>query len=237
MHDIGIYQCEKAAGLDLRAAAKVDSDLHVAPGADALLDAGAEVVVDFSVADAARTNLPQVAARGIHAVVGTTGLGDADVGSLRSAFTTSNCVLAANFAIGAVLSMRFAELAAPFFETAEVLEFHHDSKRDAPSGTARATVARMAAASDRWAPDPTEDEVVAGARGGVADAGIRVHAVRLRGVIASQEVLLGTTGQTLSIRHDTFDRSSFMPGVLLAAKRVADLPDRFTVGIESLLGV
>ena len=219
------------AGEDAPGGVRVEGELA------SLVDAGADVVVDFTVADAARATLPLLAEHGLHAVVGTTGLDDADVESLRGAFTTSNCVLAPNFAIGAVLMVRFAELAAPFFETAEVLELHHDAKRDAPSGTAMATVRRMAAASDRWAPDPTELEVVPGARGGKADQGIPVHAIRLRGVIASQEVLLGTTGQTLSIRHDTFDRSSFMPGVLLACKRVADLPDRVTVGIEGLLGV
>jgi 4-hydroxy-tetrahydrodipicolinate reductase len=219
------------AGTDAGAGVTVRAELP------ALVDAGVEVVVDFSVADAARSNLPWVGEHGLHAVVGTTGLHEADLAAIREAFTASNCLVAANFAIGAVLTMRFAELAAPFFETAEVIELHHDNKRDAPSGTAMATVARMAAASDRWAPDPTEQEVVAGARGGKGPANIPVHAVRLRGVIASQEVLLGTTGQTLSIRHDTFDRSSFMPGVLLAAKRVAGLPDRFTLGIDSLLGV
>jgi 4-hydroxy-tetrahydrodipicolinate reductase len=244
---MGRTVCEAVAGdAELHLVAAVDPNgagqdvpggVPVATELAALEDAGVEVVVDFSVAAAVRTTLPWVAGTGMHAVVGTTGLDAADLDNLRAAFTSSNCLLAPNFAIGAVLTMRFAELAAPFFETAEVLEFHHDAKRDAPSGTARATVERMAAASDRWAPDPTEDEVVAGARGGKADAGIRVHAIRLRGVIASQEVLLGTTGQTLSIRHDTFDRSSFMPGVLLAAKRVAGLPDRFTIGIESLLGV
>ncbi len=131
-----------------------------------LVEAGAEVVVDFTIAPAARTTLPFLAANGIHAVVGTTGFDDADLKAFESAFSTSNCLIAANFAIGAVLMMRFAELAAPFFETAEVIELHHDAKRDAPSGTAMTTIARMAAASDRWAPDPTEDEVVPGARGG-----------------------------------------------------------------------
>jgi 4-hydroxy-tetrahydrodipicolinate reductase len=222
---------------DLHAGASAPGGVAGAGGLAALVDAGVDVVVDFTVADAARTTLPFVGEHGLHAVVGTTGLGDDDVESLRAAFTASNCVLAANFAIGAALMMRFAELAAPFFETAEVIELHHDAKRDAPSGTALATVRRMAAASDRWATDPTEHEVVAGARGGKADAGIPVHAVRLRGVIASQEVLLGTTGQTLTVRHDTFDRTSFMPGVLLACKRVAGLPDRVTIGIDGLLGI
>src|SRR5699024_3126002 len=140
------------------------------------------------------------------------------------------------FAIGAVLMMRFAELAAPWFETAEIIELHHDGKIDAPSGTAAATARRMAAASGAWAPDPTEDETVAGARGGEGPAGIRIHAVRLRGLVASQEVLLGTTGQWLTIRHDSTDRASFMPGVLLAVKAVADRPG-LTVGLDALLGV
>jgi 4-hydroxy-tetrahydrodipicolinate reductase len=253
---VGVLGAGGRMGKTVCEAVSADPELHLVaavdplhPGADApggvaiaaepaaLADAKAEVVVDFSVADAARHNLPWVAAQGMHAVVGTTGLDDADLARVREAFTSSNCLVAPNFAIGAVLTMRFAELAAPFFETAEVVELHHDNKRDAPSGTAMATAARMAAASDRWAPDPTETEVLAGARGGVGPAGIRVHAVRLRGVVASQEVLLGTTGQTLTIRHDTYDRSSFMPGVLLAVKRVASLPDRLTVGIDALLGV
>ena len=125
--------------------------------------------------------------------------------------------------------MRFAELAAPFFETAEVIELHHDTKADAPSGTAMMTVQRMAAASPDWAPDPTKHDVVAGARGGAGRGGIHVHSVRLRGLVAHQEVLLGTTGQSLTIRHDSYDRTSFMPGVLLAVKQVAERPG-LTVG-------
>ena len=130
--------------------------------------------------------------------------------------------------------MRFAELAAPWFETAEVLEFHHDAKVDSPSGTAMRTVERMAAASDDWAPDPTTTEVVDGARGGEGPGRIRVHAIRMRGMVAHQEVVLGTTGQTLSIRHDSYDRSSFMPGVVLAAKRIADHPG-VTIGLDAYL--
>ena len=196
-----------------------------------------EVVVDFTIAPAARLTVPWLGEHGIHAVVGTSGFDEHDLDGFRGAFTTSNCLVAANFAIGAVLMMRFAELAAPFFETAEVIELHHDNKRDAPSGTAMATVARMAAASERWAPDPTEDLVVAGARGAKGPAGIAVHSVRLRGLVAHQEVLLGTTGQTLTIRHDSYDRTSFMPGVLLGVKGVAGLPEHVTVGIDALLGV
>jgi 4-hydroxy-tetrahydrodipicolinate reductase len=210
------------AGLDLRQVTGVDLPLALAAAPDAFLDAGVQVAVDFTQVGAARANLAWLAAHGVHAVVGTTGFSEADLDGFRSAFVTSNCVIAPNFAIGAILMMRFAELAAPYFETAEVIELHHDQKVDAPSGTARLTVERMAATSAEWAPDPTTDEVIAGSRGGLGPADIRVHSVRMRGMVAHQEVLLGTAGQTLTIRHDSYDRSSFMPGVVLAVKAVAD---------------
>lgn len=195
-----------------------------------------EVVIDFTQAEAARANIHWAAEQGVHAVVGTSGLTADDHQRFAAAFTRSNCVIAPNFAIGAVLMIAFAEKAAPFFDTADVIELHHDGKRDAPSGTAMYTAERMAAASDQWAPDPTQDWVLEGARGGAGPAGIRVHALRVRGMVASQEVILGTTGQSLTIRHDTFDRSSFMPGVLLAVKAVADHPG-LTVGLDQLLGL
>lgn len=201
-----------------------------------LIAATPDVVVDFTIADAARVNLPQIADAGIHAVVGTTGFSDDDVAALRAAFTSSNCLIAANFAISAVLMMRFAELAAPFFETAEVIELHHDTKIDAPSGTAMATVKRMADASSDWADDPTEHEVVPGARGGQAAPGIRVHSVRMRGMVAHQEVVLGALGQSLTIRQDSYDRSSFTPGVLLSCKRIADHRG-LTIGLDAILDV
>ena len=144
-------------------------------------------------------------------------------------------MIAPNFAIGAVLMVRFAELAAPWFETAEVIELHHDQKIDAPSGTALLTVERMAAASSDWAPDPTTKTVRRGrTRREWAPAGIHVHSVRLRGLVAHEEVLLGTAGQSLSIRHDSYDRTSFMPGVVLAVKAVRDRPG-LTVGLDTLL--
>lgn len=221
-------------GIDLRQVTGVNGGLQLQGDAEALRAAGAEVAVDFTVAEAARGNLRWCAENGVHAVVGTTGFSEDDYAEFERVFTKSNCVIAPNFAIGAVLMMRFAELSAPYFDTAEIIEMHHDGKVDAPSGTARTTADRMAAASSQWAPDPTEQEVVAGARGGKAAGGIPIHAVRMRGTFAHQEVILGTTGQTLSIRHDTFDRDCYMPGVLLAVKSVADRPG-LTRGLDQLL--
>ena len=152
----------------------------------------------------------------------------------RAAFTTSNCLIASNFAISAVLMMRFAEQAAPYFDTAEIIELHHDQKVDAPSGTAVTTARRMAAASAEWAADPTKHELYPGARGGAGPAGIRLHSVRMRGMVAHQEVILGAAGQTLTIRQDSYDRSSYMPGVVLACKRVADHPG-VTEGLDAVL--
>jgi 4-hydroxy-tetrahydrodipicolinate reductase len=211
-------------------------DVLVDAGPDALMERGVQVVVDFTRIEAARQNLAWAADAGVHAVVGTTGFTEDDFATLRESFRSSNCLVAPNFAIGAVLLMRMAELAAPWFETAEVIELHHDRKVDAPSGTALRTVERMAAASDEWAADPTESQTLAGTRGGEGPAGIHVHSVRLQGLVAHQEVLLGTVGQTLTIRHDSYDRTSFMPGVLLAVKYVADHPG-LTLGLDPLLGI
>ena len=229
-------ELELVAAVDAHGAGNVVAGLTVATDLATLRAAAAEVVVDFTVADAARENLRSIAGWGMHAVIGTTGLTENDLGMLRGAFISSNAIVAANFANGAVLMMRFAEMAAPFFESAEVLEFHHDQKIDAPSGTALVTAQRMAAASAQWASDPTLHEVLPGARGGTGPAGIHVHSVRLRGLVAHQEVLLGTTGQWLTIRHDTTDRSSFMPGVLLACKRIAQYPG-LTLGLDAYLGL
>jgi 4-hydroxy-tetrahydrodipicolinate reductase len=224
------------AAVDPGHVGEVTHDVDVAADAAALAQAGAEVAVDFTVLAAARDNARWCAEHGVHAVIGTTGWSGDDLAELGKLFTTSNCLVAPNFAIGAVLMMRFAELAAPYFETAEVIELHHDAKADAPSGTAMMTVQRMADASPSWAGDPTRQEVVPGARGGAGPAGIHVHSVRLRGLVAHQEVLLGTAGQTLTIRHDSYDRASFMPGVLLAVKQVFSRPG-LTVGLDPLLGL
>ena len=224
-------------GLDLKRVTGADvPGVRIGADAEALRLADASVAVDFTHVAAARENLKWCAANGVHAVVGTTGFVADDYEELGRQFTSSNCFVAPNFAIGAVLMMRFSELAARYFETAEIIELHHDQKEDAPSGTALLTAERVAAASPDWAPDPTKNTVVEGARGGSAAGGIRIHSVRMRGMVAHQEVLFGTTGQTLSIRHDTTDRSSFMPGVVLACKQIADHPG-VTFGLEPFLGL
>lgn len=223
------------AGLDLHRVAGVEAGgMQVAASAEALAEAGAEVAVDFTSIDAARENVRWCAEHGVHAVIGTSGFTEDDFTWISAAFTKSNCLIAPNFAIGAVLMMRFAEMAAPWFDAAEIIELHHDNKIDAPSGTAVHTAELMAAASSDWADDPTTKLVFDGARGGSAAGGIRVHSVRLRGLVAHQEVILGTTGQTLTIRHDSYDRNSFMPGVVLACKRIADHPG-LTVGLDAML--
>ena len=225
------------AGLDVRQVTGAENvHLQMAADASAFTDAMAEVAVDFTQASAAMENMRWCAEHGVHAVVGTSGLSEADVTEVRTMFegARSNCIIAPNFAIGAVLLVRMAEIAAPYFDTAEIIELHHDGKVDAPSGTAIHTAERMAEASKDWAADPTTAEVIEGARGGAGPAGIRIHAVRMRGMVAHEEVLLGTMGQTLSLRHDSYDRTSFMPGVLLAVKAVADHPG-LTVGLDSLL--
>ena len=225
---------ELVAAVDPAHAGASTHGLAIATELKALADAGCEVVVDFTVAAAARTTLPWLALHGMHAVVGTTGFSDDDLASFRRAFTSSNCLIAANFAIGAVLMMKFAEQAAPYFDTAEIIELHHNAKADAPSGTAVVTAQRMAAASGDWADDPTKHEVYPGARGGEGPAGIRIHSVRMVGMTAHQEVILGGAGQTLTIRHDSFDRVSFMPGVVLACKKVVSTPG-LTLGLDAIL--
>ncbi len=225
------------AGRSLREFAGPDvADLELAADLEALTTANVGVVVDFTVLDAARATALWCAAHGIHDVIGTSGFVPATIDELRGAFGSSNCLVAPNFAVGAVLMTRFAEIAAPFFETAEIIELHHDAKLDAPSGTAAHTAERMAAASRDWADDPTRHLTIEGARGAMGPAGIRIHSVRLRGIVAHQEVLLGTTGQTLTIRHDSYDRWSFMPGVVLGVRKIADHPG-VTVGLDSFMGL
>ncbi|MGA2474745.1 MAG: 4-hydroxy-tetrahydrodipicolinate reductase [Acidimicrobiales bacterium] len=209
----------------------------------ALSDLGAEVVVDFTIAAAVRHNVPHYAQQGVHAVIGTSGLSDDDLAAVAARFEGSgaNAIVVANFAIGAVLLMHFCRIAAPLMEGVEVIELHHDAKRDAPSATAIHTAAAIAAArraagAGPLPPDPTTDVVLAGARGAEGPGGIHVHSVRLPGLVAHEEVIFGAQGQSLSLRHDSYDRRSFMPGVLLAVRSVADRPG-LTVGLEALLGL
>jgi 4-hydroxy-tetrahydrodipicolinate reductase len=232
----------RLAGIDLRQVTGSDvAGLQVGADLDDLERAGAEVAVDFTVADVAVQTMSWCAAHSVDVVVGTTGISGVDIARVESLFasSTAHCIVAANFAIGAVLMMRFAELAAPFMDGVEVVELHHDGKLDAPSGTALLTAervdrARRAAGRGAWPADRTASEVVVGARGGEAPGGIRVHSVRLPGLVAHQEVIFGALGQSLTLRHDAYDRSSFMPGVLLAVKSVRNLPG-VTVGLDSLL--
>ena len=196
------------------------------------------MVVDFTVLDASRENLAWAAEHGVHAVVGTTGFTAEDHERLRALFTRSNCLIAPNFAIGAVLMMRFAELAAPWFETAEMIELHHDQQGRRAVGHGHADGA------SGWRPPPTGGATIPparrcwpGARGGDGPGGIQVHSVRLRGLVAHQEVLLGHDRPVARrIRHDSYDRDSFMPGVVLAVKQVADHPG-LTIGLDGFLGL
>ncbi len=201
-----------------------------------LTDARTEVVVDFTHPDVVMGNLEFLIGNGIHAVVGTTGFTAERLRQVESWLvgTGTNVLIAPNFAIGAVLSMHFAKQAARFFESAEVVELHHPHKADAPSGTATRTAKLIAEARKGLPPNPDATSTgLPGARGADVD-GIPVHSVRLTGLVAHQEVLFGTLGETLTIRHDSLDRTSFVPGVLMAVRRI---PERagLTVGLESLL--
>jgi 4-hydroxy-tetrahydrodipicolinate reductase len=226
---------EAAADLELVASIDLGDPLSAAT------DAGAKVLVDFTHPDAVMDNLRFAVQHGIHAVVGTTGFTDDKLATLQQWLADRpgvGVLVAPNFGIGAVLAMKFAQLAAPYFESAEVIELHHPQKADAPSGTATSTARLIAAARARAgmsaAPDATTAEVP-GARGAEID-GVRVHSIRASGLVAHQEVLFGTEGETLTIRHDSLDRSSFMPGVLLAVREVGNRPG-LTVGLDSLLGL
>ncbi len=214
----------------------VDLPPRIVSSRDQIDPATVDVAVDFTVAEAARQNALWCAEQGIHTVIGTTGLTKADLTTLRAAFEAgrSNCLVAPNFAIGAVLLMRFAELAAPFFGSAEVIEQHHDAKIDAPSGTALQILQRMADASSQWNDDPTQHQLVPGTRGGQGPGDIPVHSVRLRGLVAHHQVMFGTDGEVLTLRHDSLDRSSFMSGVLHACKVIASHRG-LTVGLDAYL--
>ncbi|WP_343450130.1 4-hydroxy-tetrahydrodipicolinate reductase [Micromonospora oryzae] len=231
---MGVEVCravEAAADMELVAALDQGDDLSAA--------AGAEVAVDFTTPDVVMDNLRWCVEAGVHAVVGTTGFTGRRLDQVRdwlAARPEVGAVIAPNFGIGAVLMMQFAERAARHFESVEIIEQHHPRKLDAPSGTATHTARRIAQARAEAglgpAPDATKDEVP-GARGADID-GVRVHAVRATGLVAHQEVLFGAAGETLTIRHDSYDRVSFMPGVLLAVRAVRTRPG-LTIGLDPLL--
>jgi len=222
-----------APGLELVAAVDFGDEL------DALLTADAHAVVDFTHPDSVMDNLEFCLDHGIHAVVGTTGFDQERLDLIRTWLSNTprtGVLIAPNFSVGAILMMRFAAAAAPFYESVEVVELHHPDKADAPSGTARRTAELIAAARREAGLGPVPDATTTsldGARGADVD-GVRVHALRVRGLLAHQEVVLGGPGETLTIRHDSLDRVSFTPGVLTALRAIADHPG-LTVGLEHFL--
>ena len=236
---VAVLGAQGRMGSEVVRAVDAADDLEVVAALDAgdPLDlVGADVAVDFTHPDAVMGNLRACIDAGVHAVVGTTGFDDARLAEVRSLLegTPVGVLVAPNFGVAAVLMMQFAASAARFFESVEIVELHHPRKADAPSGTARRTAELVAEARTGLAamPDATTS-ALDGARG--ADvAGVRVHAVRLAGLVAHQEVLLGGAGESLTIRHDSYDRASFMPGVLLGVRSVAARPG-LTVGLEHLL--
>ena len=233
---VGAEVCRAVeAAEDLDLVASVDADDPI----DELVRSGAEAVVDFTHPDVVMDNLEFCIGHGIHAVVGTTGFDDGRLDRLRGWLEKSpqtGVLVAPNFSIGAILMMRYAAQAASFYESVEIIELHHPDKADAPSGTARRTASMIAearrAAGSAPIPDATSS-ALEGARGADVD-GIRVHGLRVRGLVAHQEVILGGPGETLTIRHDSMDRVSFTPGVLLGLRRIAGTPG-LTVGLETFL--
>jgi 4-hydroxy-tetrahydrodipicolinate reductase len=220
---------------DTELVARIDADDDI----DGLVTSGAEVVVDFTHPDVVMDNLEFCIDHGIHAVVGTTGFGDDRLATLRGwldSAPATGVLIAPNFSIGAILMMRFAVEAAPFYQSVEVVELHHPDKADAPSGTARRTAELVAQARRDAGCPPAPDATstaLEGARGADVD-GVRVHALRIRGMVAHQEVVLGGLGETLTIRHDSMDRASFTPGVLTGVRQIRSRPG-LTVGLEHFL--
>lgn len=242
---VGVLGSQGKVGQAIVAAVENADDLTYTVGVDKgdslefFTDTETQVVVDFTHPDVVMDNLKFLIANGIHAVVGTTGFTEERLDIVRGWLSENpgvGVLIAPNFAIGAVLSMRFAAQAAKYYESVEVIELHHPHKADAPSGTAYRTAeligrARAEAGAGR-SPDATTEELD-GARGAVVDD-VRVHSVRLAGLVAHQEVLLGTAGETLTIRHDSLDRASFAPGVLLGVRSMAGRPG-LTIGLEELM--
>ena len=222
----------EATDLELVAALDLGDSL------DALVTNGAQVVVDFTTPDSVMANLEFLIGNNINAVIGTTGFDDARIAKIKSLLTSSKSgvLIAPNFAIGAVLMMEFATKAAKYFESAEIIELHHPNKVDAPSGTAARTAELMSKSRKEAGLAPMPDATstsLDGARGATV-GDIPVHSVRLRGLVAHQEVLLGGIGETLTIRHDSIDRVGFMPGVLLGVRQVVTHPG-LTFGLENFM--
>lgn len=244
---VGVLGARGRMGTEVSRAVDRESDLELVAMVDVgdwlfnVSDAGADVVVDFTTPDVVMDNIRFCIDQGIHCVVGTTGFDEAKLDTVREWLTHRpdlGVVIAPNFGIGAVLSMYFAAQAARFFESVEIVEMHHPGKIDAPSGTARRTaevIAGARAAAGMAAPPDATTTALDGARG-CAPHGVAIHALRMTGVVAHQEVIFGTTGETLRITHDSMDRLSFMPGVLMAVRAVAGRPG-LTVGLEPLLGL
>jgi 4-hydroxy-tetrahydrodipicolinate reductase len=242
---VGVLGAKGKVGATMVGAVQAAEDLTLSAEVDLgdplslLTDNNTEAVIDFTHPDVVMGNLEFLIDNGIHAVVGTTGFTAErleQVESWLAAKPETSVLIAPNFAIGAVLSMHFAKQAAPFFDSAEVIELHHPHKADAPSGTATRTAKLIAEARKDLPPNPDATSTgLPGARGADVD-GIPVHSVRLAGLVAHQEILFGTEGETLTIRHDSLDRTSFVPGVLLAVRRITERPG-LTVGIESLLNL
>jgi len=240
---VGVLGAAGKVGVAMCAAVRDAADLELSAEVDAgdplslFTDSATEVVIDFTHPDVVMGNLEFLIANGIHAVVGTTGFTDSRLDQVRTwlaASPTTGVLIAPNFAIGAVLWMHFAQKAAPYFESVEVIELHHPQKADAPSGTATRTAKLIAEARKGLPPNPDATSTgLPGARGADVD-GIPVHSIRLTGLVAHQEVLFGTMGETLTIRHDSLDRTSFVPGVLLAVRQIAQRPG-LTIGLEPLL--
>jgi len=240
---VGVLGAQGKVGSAMVAGVEAADDLTFTTGVDAgdalsvLTDTDTEVVIDFTHPSAVMDNLKFLIDNGIHAVVGTTGFTDERLDQVRSWLSAASGVsvlIAPNFAIGAVLSMHFAQRAAKYFESVEVIELHHPHKADAPSGTAARTAALIAEARKGMPPNPDATSTgLDGARGANVD-GVPVHSIRLAGLVAHQEILFGTQGETLTIRHDSIDRTSFVPGVLLAVRKIREFPG-LTVGLEPLL--
>jgi len=239
---VGVLGAQGRMGSEVCRAAEAAADIELVAAGDVGDDReplrAADVVVDFTTPAAVMDNLEWCIEAGLHVVVGTTGFDDKRLATVRGWLEASpslGVLVAPNFGIGAVLMMRFASTAAPYFDSVEIIELHHPRKIDAPSGTARRTAELVANAREgRRSPDATE-QALDGARGSDV-SGVRVHAVRLEGLVAHQEVLLGGHGEALTIRHDSLSRESFMPGVLLGVRWVVDHPG-LTVGIDSALGL